>query len=437
MNSRLVIGLGSISLLSALGAVVALPALAHEGHGKVETQGFDINAPRVVTPEAAALIGLQTVEVDFGEVVDVLRVTGIVRTQPDRARVLAPRIGGSIVSLRGRVGDRVAKGDALVEVASPEYLALRAELVQVEGQIRLLQVDGESSRERAAQAEVELGRVEENQGAVAANLLSEKRRAAIGARAEAQQKAIELESVRAGLDAKRKQIDILEQGDTSESRERGILTLFADIDGVVTDRVGVVGQGVDAGMSILQVADHSIVQVEGELPESMLARLDPTAAYSVRLRTDVDGEVVATGTVRYLSPIVDDVKRTARLVIDAENPAGILRAGMYVDASIVLREEKSAVVVPRGAILSDGSVSFVFVKEKDAFVKKDIHPGVGDDRVVEVLEGLAPGDVVVAHGAYSVMRVRPEPASAAAASPTADAKPAQPEPEHGSDGHKH
>ena len=437
MNSRLVVGLGSIALLSALGAVVVLPALAHEGHGKVETQGFDINAPRVVTPEAAALIGLQTAEVDFGEVVEVLRVTGIVRAQPDRARVLAPRIGGSIVSIRGRVGDRVAKGDALVEIASPEFLALRAELVQVEGHIRLLQVDGESSRERATQAEAELGRVEENQGAVAANLLSEKRRSAISARAEAQQRAIELESVRAALDAKRKQIDILEQGDTSESRERGILTLFADIDGVVTDRNGVVGQGVDAGTSILQIADHSTVQVEGELPESMLARLGPAATYPVRLRTDIDGEVVATGTVRYLSPIVDDVKRTARVVIDADNPTGILRAGMYVDASIVLREEKSAVVIPRAAILSDGSVHFVFVKEKDAFVKKDIHPGVGDDRVVEVLEGLAPGDVVVSRGAYSVMRVRPKPAPAAAASPTADAKPALPEPEHGSDGHKH
>ena len=81
----------------------------------------------------------------------------------------------------------------------------------------------QSERELERIARAELGRVEENQGAVAANLLSEKRRVAIGARAEAQQKAIELESVRAGLDAKRKQIDILEQGDTSDSRERGIL----------------------------------------------------------------------------------------------------------------------------------------------------------------------------------------------------------------------
>lgn len=437
MNSRLVLGLGSITVLSALGVVVVLPALAHEGHGKVETQGFDINAPRVVTPEAAALIGLQTTEVDFGEVVQVLRVAGIVRTQPDRARVLAPRIGGSIVSIQGRVGDRVAKGDALVEIASPEYLGLRAELVQVEGQIRQLQVEVASTRERAGQAEAELARIEENQEAVAANLLSEKRRGAIGARAEVQQKEIELERAHADLDAKRKRIDLLDQGDSSDSRGRGILTLFADIDGVVTDRDGVVGQGVDAGTSILQVADHSVVQIEGELPESMLARLDPSSSYPVRLRTDADGEVVATGTVRYLSPIVDDVKRTARVVIDAENPVGILRAGMYVDASIVLREEKSAVVVPRGAILSDGSVSFVFVKEKDAFVKKDIHPGVGDDRVVEVLEGLAPGDVVVSHGAYSVMRVRPKPAPVAAVPATDDAKTAQPEPEHGSDGHKH
>lgn len=437
MNSRLVLGLGSITLLSALGAIVALPALAHEGHGKVETQGFDINAPRVVTSEAAALIGLQTTEVDFGEVVSVLRVAGIVRTQPDRARVLAPRIGGSIASIRGRVGDRVSKGDALIEIASAEYLALRAELTQTEGRIRQLQVEVASSRARADQADSELDRIEENQEAVAANLLSEKRRGAIGARAEVQQKEIELERAHAELDAKHKRIDLLDQGDSSDSRGRGILTLFSDIDGVVTECDGVVGQGVDAGTSILQVADLSVVQVEGELPESMLARLDSSSSYPVRLRTDADEAVVATGTVRYVSPLVDEVKRTARVVIDVENPAGILRAGMYVEASIVLREEKSAVVVPRGAILSDGSVSFVFVKEKDAFVKKDIHPGVGDDRVVEVLEGLAPGDVVVSHGAYGVMRVRPQPVPVAPATPTAGDKAVQPEPKHGSDGHKH
>jgi len=165
--------------------------------------------------------------------------------------------------------------------------------------------------------------------------------------------------------------------------------------------------------------------------------LDPDGTYSVRLRTDPDGEVIATGTVRYQSPIVDEVKRTARVVIDAENPTRRLREGMYVDASIVLREEKSAVVIPSGAVLSDGSVHFVFLKDKDVFVKKDIHTGIADDRVVEVLEGLAPGDVIVTRGAYSVMRVRPKPVVTPPAEETAKPGPAVPGADHDSDGHKH
>lgn len=435
MNSRLTLTLGFLGLLAAGGAAVVLPALAHEGHGHVGTQSFDINAPRSVTPEAAALIGLKTAEVDFGEVVSVLRIAGVVRAQPDRVQVLAPRIGGSVERVRARVGDRVKKGDALVEIASPEYLKLLAELVQVEGMLSQLRVEADSSRERAVQADAELKRVDENQASVAANVLSEKRRAAITSRAEVQQKAIEVQRTEADLAAKRKLVDVLRQGDGGDGVAAGVLTLSAALDGVVTSRDAVVGQGIEAGKTALEVADYSVVQVEGELPESLVSRLDPGQAYSVRIRQNADGEPIATGTVRFISPIVDEVKRTARVVIDAENPDGRLRDGMYVDAAIVLREEKSAVVIPTTAVLHDGPVAFVFIKNKDTFVKKDINHGVEDDRVFEVLQGLAPGDVVVTHGAYSVMQMRPKLVVAATAKePGKDAGPKADE--HASEGNK-
>jgi cobalt-zinc-cadmium efflux system membrane fusion protein len=311
-----------------------------------------------------------------------------------------------------------------------------AEFVQVEGLLSQLRVEADSSRERAAQAEAELKRVDENQDSVAANVLSEKRKAAITARAEVQQKAIEIQRAEAELAAKKKLVDVLRQGDGGAGVADGMLTLSAALDGVVTSRDAVVGQGIDAGRTVLEIADYSVVQVEGELPESLVSRLDPSHAYSVRIRQNAEGDPVATGTVRFISPIVDEVKRTARVVIDADNPDGRLRDGMYVDAAIVLREEKSAVVVPTSAVLHDGPVAFVFIKDKDTFVKKDIHHGVEDDRVFEVLEGLAPGDVVVTHGAYSVLQIRPKPVVAAATKePAKDAAPAANE--HDADGHKH
>ena len=57
---------------------------------------------------------------------------------------------------------------------------------------------------------------------------------------------------------------------------------------------------------------------------------------------------------------------------------------------------------------------FVFIKSGEIFKKQDINPGVADDRVVEVLAGLAPGDVVVTQGAYSLTQLRPKAATALA-----------------------
>ncbi len=88
---------------------------------------------------------------------------------------------------------------------------------------------------------------------------------------------------------------------------------------------------------------------------------------------------------------------------------------MFVYVTIVVRSEELAVVVPTSALVEDGPVHFVFVKNGDVYQKQDIDPGIMGDQVVEVLAGLAPGDVVVTQGAYSLTQLRPK-ASAVVAS---------------------
>ena len=58
--------------------LVSLPLIAHEGHGKGEVAPFDLDTPRQVSRETAAHIGLQTAEVDFGTVEEIVRLTGVV-----------------------------------------------------------------------------------------------------------------------------------------------------------------------------------------------------------------------------------------------------------------------------------------------------------------------------------------------------------------------
>ena len=84
----------------------------------------------------------------------------------------------------------------------------------------------------------------------------------------------------------------------------------------------------------------------------------------------------------------------------------MLRQGTFVELAVVLRQTDSAVVVPSSAVVKEGPLQYVFIKDGETFKKRDIAPGTRDDRIVEIKQGLAPGDVVVIGGAFSLSQLR-------------------------------
>ncbi len=431
-------------------------AWAHEGHGGNEIGPYDLDSPRIVSPETALHIGLQTAEIDFGAVEDVLLLSGIVRVAPDRHWTIATRTAGKILNVRVQVGDRVKQGDVLLEIDSPElarnvyevrkleteYQKLIVEQARSEGRVKQLRVELENAQEMAGLAEAELERLEAaSEGAVALNDLVQRRTNAIRARGEAKLRAVDLElatqesaalktqaaALRLSRDALAAMANVEPSAQelvtqTMNQRAINIVQLLAPADGVVVIRTALPGQWATAGEKLLEVADFSVVQIEGELPESLIARVVSRTSDKVRIRIGADSKFLGHGSVKFISPVLDQVKRTAHVLIEAPNSEEVLRDGMFADLAIVLREEKTAVVVPSTAVMQDGPVHFVFVKNGDVYQKQDITPGLSNDQFVEVLAGLAPGDVVVSQGAYSLTQLRPK-ASTAVASTTTPANP--------------
>lgn len=420
-------------------------ALAHEGHGGAEIGPYDLDAPRHVSAETAAHIGLETAEVDFGAVEEVLGLSGTVRAAPDRHWTISTRTAGKVLAVHVQVGDVVHRGDLLVEIDSPElakniyevrkleseYQKLLFDVARAEGRVRQLAVEVENAEATARLAEEQLKRSEGvTEGVVALNVLTEQRSAAIRTRGEAKLKAVDLGVAREEASVLKSQAQTLQLSrdallalsnvepvqqaaatQPATTQPINLVRLVAPADGVVVERKAHPGHWAQAGETLLSVADYSVVQIEGELPESLLARLAGKASSGVRVRAASDPSYIGTGRVKFISPAIDEVKRTAHVLIDAPNPGGLLRDGTFVDLAIVLREEKNAVVVPVSAVVQDGPVHFVFVKNGDAYQKQDITPGISNDRVVEVLSGLAPGDVVVTQGAYSLTQLRPKAGS--------------------------
>ena len=447
--SLIYLHLGSLPLFALLISSVQ----GHEGHGGAEIGPYDLDTPRQVTPETAAHIGLQTTEVDFGIVEDVLHLFGIVRPAPDRYWVISPRTAGKITNVHVQVGDRVREGDVLVEIDSPElarnvyearkleaeYQKLLVELARGEGRVEQLRVEVENAEQTAVLSEAELQRMESaGESVIPLNILAERRAATIRVRGDAKLRIVDLRVASEELNALQHQAEALmlsrdallavsnvepARSGPGDAEVQGkselpinVVRLRAPADGVVIERSARPGHWVQPGERVLAIADFSVIQVEGELPESLIARLADRKSDVVRVRTPADSRFMGIGRVQYISPVLDEVKRTAHVLVEAPNPDGVLRGGTFVDLSVVLREEKTAVVVPVSAVLQDGPVHFVFVKQKDdVYQKQDIAPGLTNDQVVEVLSGLAPGDVVVSQGVYSLTQLRPKTAAVVSA----------------------
>lgn len=402
----------AVAVVVTVAAVLAFSTLAHEGHNKPAAASADPNAPKRVSEATAAAIGLQTAEVDFGQVENVVRLTGLVRPLPDRVQAVAPRIAGVVRAIRVRAGDAVHVGDIVAEVDSPESLRLTSELVIARSRAEQAASLLETAREREALARDELERVEANSQAISQNTLSEKRMKSVEARGEVRRLEAELTQSTREADALQRLIDAL------GATESGVLLLAASIDGIVVAQSAIVGQGVDAGQSIAQIVDLAEVQIEGEAPEALLPLLAASQSAVARIRSGSDGAANGEGKVRFVSTVIDATKRTGHLIIDAENSAGALRQGQFVELSVVLGIHESAVIVPASAIVREGPLQYVFVKEGDNFRKRDVATGIRDDRIVEITQGLVPGDVVVVGGAFSLSQLKGE-APAVAAAPDA------------------
>jgi len=447
------------ALTTTICLIVASLVFAHEGHvhGGAQGNSTDPDAPRSVSPETAATIGLKTVEVNVGPIEEVVQLTGVVKAVPDRHHVIAPRTAGRIIVVHVQAGDRVKSGDVLVEIDSPEqarnifearkieadYQKLLVDSTRALGKIEQLSVELQIAEQATELADAEVKRLESAGQAVSLNLLSEKKSVALQARGLVKFKKVEVDLARKEAEALSnqasalrlsrdallavsnidpQQADIALPGEPSKPGANpdaalNLIRLRSPIEGLVVARTVRPGQGISAGETLLEVADHTQMQIEGEVPESLLPRLVKVPQADVRIRLESQPGDVVAGKVRFISPTIDPNKRTAHVQIIADNPDGYLRAGAYVTLAVILRKTKDAVVVPRSAVLEDGPRVFVYIKDGDVYRKQDIQPGAINDQSVEVLSGLAPGDVVVSQGAYSLTQLRPKAAAKPSAEP--------------------
>jgi membrane fusion protein, copper/silver efflux system len=182
-------------------------------------------------------------------------------------------------------------------------------------------------------------------------------------------------------------------------------TVSSPTSGIVSQIDARRGDWVAAGGRILRIAGIGQVWVELEAYES------DVSALTTGQRVFFEAEAIAgerfEGTIAFIDPALAADRRTVRVRVNAANPGGRLRPGMFVRARVAgLSPATAPVVIPASAPLITGRRAVVYVRlpdtDRPTFEPRDVLLGERSRDHVAVLEGLEEGELVVVNGAFKI-----------------------------------
>lgn len=193
-----------------------------------------------------------------------------------------------------------------------------------------------------------------------------------------------------------------------ESRQPGdpppTVMLAAPISGVVS-RVDIsVGQPISPDQALMEIVDLETVEASAQVPQYFAGRLKVGQKAHIRVSSVPDH--VFEAKIAHISTMADEATGTLEAAFHVPNPDLLLRPGMKAEFSIVVSSREDVMSIPRAAVQGDVAERFVYIKDydlKNAFVKTRVVLGAQNDRFVEIVKGLFPGDEVVTRGAYALV----------------------------------
>ncbi|MCP5536710.1 MAG: efflux RND transporter periplasmic adaptor subunit [Akkermansiaceae bacterium] len=204
--------------------------------------------------------------------------------------------------------------------------------------------------------------------------------------------------------------DMVKKGDVLvkvESRQPGspppVIELKAPRDGLVVTSHIQLGEPVEPDKELLDIMDLSEVWATAQIPEDAVSKIKPGTKAHLRIPA-LGGETI-DGVMLRFDPKANQEGGTIGAIFKVPNQDLRLRPGMRTEFSIVTSSRQGVMAVPREALQGDAANRVVYVKHieiKNAFTRLPVQTGEKNDRYVEIISGLFPGDEVVTTGSYAL-----------------------------------
>jgi membrane fusion protein (multidrug efflux system) len=303
---------------------------------------------------------------------------------------------GRLVRFDKEEGDRVSAGEAVAWVNDENYqLSLR----QAETAVKVADANLERARLLESHNRSELERAENllKSGGITDKDLQAARIAGQDARAQALVAEAQLDQARAALEVAQKHLR-----DT---------IIKSPVSGVIQKKFVNKGAYVEAPTLLFTVVDNSRLELQSPVASAELAPVRP--GQSVTFSVNTFPGVRFEGRVAEIAPAVDAETRSAKVRIQVSNLDGRLKAGMFAEGEILTGRSAEAIVIPAAAVYRDdrsAKSSHVFVLVDGEAARRDVRIGRERDGSLEILEGLKPGDALIAEQSIEIaqgVRVKP------------------------------
>lgn len=345
----------------------------HKGHDHEHDEAVRLSSNQLRE------FGIVTEPVSPGPVSITLTRPAEVTYNMDRFVHVVPRVAGIAVSVNAAQGHTVTAGQVLALIESRELAELKATYLAAIERLELAKENFE--REKALREKA---------------ITSEK--SFLSSRSTYAEARIALRSAKQKLHALGIDSSRLEEIAKTPDADLTRFTLLAPMSGIIVERHLVQGEAVPSDREAFIIADVSSVWVNISIYSRDLENVFAGQKVTIKSETGLTAE----GTIEHVTPGVSEQTRTATARVILKTPDQRFRPGMFVNATIDVAASQVAARIPNSALQTEDGRRVVFVGKEGIFRPRPVKIGQQNEHFAEVLDGLAPGELIATQGSFVI-----------------------------------
>ncbi len=367
---------------------------------RVETDVKRSDGKLYLTDAQWTAVTVQTVELNVFR--SEFRTEGKIAIDEDRTtRIFAP-YAGRVTKLLAAPGDKVEKDQLIFVVEAADSVEAQKDFVTA------------LTARNKATSQVALAQIVEQRMAA----LAKDKAAPLREWQEAQTSLAtarnDLRSAEVAFQAARNRLRLVGKtnAEIDAFENTGLLTtdapVYSPLAGTILQRKVGPGQYVNAGANdsdpAFLIGDTSKVWLAAFVRESDAAKVRRGQQLAFKVLTHPDHTFESR--IDYIAPAIDPDTRRLLVRATLDNPDGLLKPEMFANVTIIADEGQPTPAVPRNAVIYEDSTARVWAVRDDRSVElRRIRLGLVSDRLIQVLEGLQPGERIVTRGSLFIDRM--------------------------------